>query len=275
VEITGESVGQIKVHGQQRGWSERLTRQSEFLWAAGGTISFLMFWEAFVRIFKVRPILLPGPYQIIETIIERWPLLLENLIPTLIQVVEGFLVSVLAGSLVGIGVAHWRFFRISIYPQIIAFQVVPKVAVAPLFIVWFGTGDLSRIALAFFIAFFPIAVNTATGLAEVDPEMVRMSRAFGGNGWQIFKKVEVPSALPIMFSGYKIGITLAVIGIIVAEFVTAGKGIGYLVLFSQGMLDTPLMMAAIVMLSIAGSVLYYAVRLTEYFVIYWKRERSF
>jgi NitT/TauT family transport system permease protein len=136
--------------------------------------------------------------------------------------------------------------------------------------VWFGTGDLSRLLLAFLIAFFPIVINTVVGLTGVDEDYLRMARAFMGTRWQIFAKIRLPHALPLMFGGMKISITLAVIGIVVAEFVAAQRGIGYLIVMANGLLDTPLMMAAIVAVSVMGLALYGLLVTLERFVVYWQ-----
>ena len=150
-------------------------------------------------------------------------------------------------------------------------QIVPKVAVAPLLVVWFGLGGTSRLLLAFLIAFFPMVINTATGLTSVDEDFVRMARAYMGSRWQIFTKIRLPHALPLIFGGMKISITLAVIGVVVAEFVAAQRGIGYLIVMANGLLDTPLMMAAITALSVMGLALYGVVAIVERAVIYWQQ----
>jgi NitT/TauT family transport system permease protein len=171
-------------------------------------------------------------------------------------------------------VSFSRFFREAVYPLIIAFQVVPKVALAPVFILWFGLGGTSRLVLAFFIAFFPMVVNTFTGLNSVDPTMIRMARAFHASRFTIFRKIQLPHAMPFIFSGLKISITFAVIGIVVAEFVTAQEGLGYLIVFSEGNLDTPMMMGALVVLSVVGVLLYGAVVGLEKLCIWWEPERE-
>ncbi len=161
-------------------------------------------------------------------------------------------------------------FRKGVLPLIVTSQIVPKVAVAPLFVVWFGTGDLSRLLLAFLIAFFPIVINTAVGLTSVDDDYLRMARAFMGSRWHIFTKIRLPHALPLIFGGMKISITLAVIGIVVAEFVAAQRGIGFLIVMANGLLDTPLMMAAIAVLSAMGLALYGLLAALERRVVYWQ-----
>ena len=169
----------------------------------------------------------------------------------------------------GILIALSRRFYQCVYPLIVAFQVVPKVALAPLFIVWFGLGTTSRVLLAFVIAFFPMIVNTYVGIQSTDPVMVRMARSFSASRWTIFYKIELPTALPFIFAGLKIGMTFAVIGIIVAEFVTAQRGLGYLMMFAEGNLDMPLLMAALLVLCVVGVLLYAAVALVEKLVVRW------
>ena len=200
----------------------------------------------------------------------RGPLIAEHLWPTFYQVVVGFLLSVAGGVLVAVVFTYSPAVRKGFYPLVVVSQIVPKVAVAPLLIVWFGLGDTSRLLLAFLIAFFPIVINTAAGLTSVDEDIVRMARAYMGDRGQIFAKIRLPHALPLIFGGMKISITLAVIGVVVAEFVASQRGIGYLIVMANGLLDTPLMMAAIAALSAMGLALYGAVVLLERLVVYWQ-----
>ena len=160
------------------------------------------------------------------------------------------------GIFVAILITYSRIVRLGFYPVIVVSQVVPKISIAPLFIVWFGTGTMSSLMLAFLIAFFPMTINAAMGFESVDEDIHKMARSFMGSPWQIFWKIRLPNALPYIFGGMKISITLAVIGVIVSEFVASQEGIGYLIKLSSGLLDTPLMMAAITVLSIgrAGAV---------------------
>jgi NitT/TauT family transport system permease protein len=229
----------------------------------------LVLWQVIVIVLKVPQAILPTPLVIIETMVKHWELLMIHSWPTLSECLMGFGLAVVVGMGLGISLAFFPKFHNSVYPLIVAFQVVPKVALAPLFIVWFGLGTLSRVLLAFVIAFFPMVVNTYAGILSTDPLMVRMAHSFSANRWTVFCKIEFPNALPYIFSGLKIGITFAVIGIIVAEFVTAQKGLGYLIVFAEGNIDTPLLMAAITVLSIIGVVLYAAIVALEKLVVTW------
>ena len=229
----------------------------------------LVVWQVGVETLKIPEAILPTPLRILETNVLRWNLLLLHSWPTLSECLFGFALAVAVGMGLGILLALSQLFRISVYPLIVAFQVVPKVALAPLFIVWFGLGMTSRVLLAFVIAFFPMVVNTYAGIQSTDPIMVRMARASSASRWTIFRKIEFPTALPYIFSGLKIGITFAVIGIIVAEFVTAQEGLGYLIVFSEGNVDTPMLMAALTVLSLIGVILYAAIGGLEKLIIRW------
>jgi len=234
------------------------------------TAAVLVVWEAIVSAFHVKAVLLPGPMSIARVLGTQAPLLVEHLWPTLYQIVVGFLLSLVGGVVVAVLLTYSEIVRKGFYPLIVVSQIVPKVAVAPLFVVWFGLGDLSRLLLAFLIAFFPIVINTTAGLASVDDDIVRMARAYMGSRGQIFVKIRLPHALPLIFAGMKISITLAVIGVVVAEFVAAQRGIGYLIVMANGLLDTPLMMAAITVLSVMGLALYGAIAVLERLVVYWQ-----
>ncbi len=230
---------------------------------------FLLIWQVMVQTLKIPEAILPTPLKIIDTIILRYEILFQHTWPTTRECLIGFVLSVGVGVGLGILLALSRLFRTGVYPLIIAFQVVPKVALAPLFIVWFGLGTTSRILLAFVIAFFPMVVNTLAGIQSTDPLMIRMARACNASRWQIFWKIEFPNALPFIFSGLKIGITFAVIGIIVAEFVTAQEGLGYLIVFSEGNVDTPMLMAALTILSVVGVILYAVIVGLQKLIIHW------
>lgn len=239
-------------------------------WPLGVTALVLTAWEATVAALDVMPVVLPAPSAIAAVVLDRWPLLLEHLWPTFYQVVLGFLLSVLGGVIIAVLLVYSEPVRRGVLPLIVTSQIVPKVAVAPLLVVWFGIGDLSRLLLAFLIAFFPIVINTVVGLTSVDEDYLKMARAFMGTRAQIFAKVRLPHALPLIFGGMKISITLAVIGIVVAEFVAAQRGLGYLIVMANGLLDTPLMMAAIAVLSAMGLALYGLLAALERVVVYWQ-----
>ncbi|MBI3075600.1 MAG: ABC transporter permease [Deltaproteobacteria bacterium] len=254
----------------QRGFAGRKRLRGQALvWPVAATVATLVAWEVLVVALKVKVVLLPPPTTIATVIAQRYDLLFVHLWPTFYQTVLGFLLSVAGGMVVALLLTYSRIFRNGFYPLIVVSQIIPKISVAPLFVVWFGMGDLSRLLLAFLVAFFPMVINTAAGLQSVDEDFLKMARSYMGNRWQIFAKIRLPHAMPYIFSGMKISITLAVIGIIVAEFVASQVGIGYLIIFANGILDTPLMMAAIAVLSVMGLALFGLIALLEKVIVYW------
>jgi NitT/TauT family transport system permease protein len=239
-------------------------------WPVGISVAALLLWEAAVRELHVRSIILPPPSEILLVMFERWELLLTHLWPSLYLTVLGFALSVVGGVLVAVVITYSSIARKGFYPIIVVSQVVPKIAIAPLFIAWFGTGMTSSLVLAVLITFFPMTINSALGFQSVDEDTHRMARACMGSDWDIFWKIRMPNGLPYIFSGMKISITLAVIGVVVSEFVASQEGIGYLIKLAGGLLDTPLMMAAITVLSISGLAIYGLVALAEHHLIYWQ-----
>jgi NitT/TauT family transport system permease protein len=250
--------------------ADRQGYAAQIFWPSAVMIGSLLAWEIIVRGLGVRPIILPAPSGILYVIATRYDLLLTHLWPSLYMTVLGFLLSVVGGIFVAILITYSRIVRLGLYPVIVVSQVVPKISIAPLFIVWFGTGTLSSLMLAFLVAFFPMTINAAMGFESVDEDIHKMARTFMGSPWQIFWKIRMPNALPYIFGGMKISITLAVIGVIVSEFVASQEGIGYLIKLASGLLDTPLMMAAITVLSLAGLALYGAIAVAERKAIYWQ-----
>ena len=239
-------------------------------WPALVTTLILLAWEISVRMLGIRSIILPPPSAVLETMAQRHDLLLTHLWPSLYLTVLGFVLSVIGGIVVAVLITYSAIVRKGFYPVIVVSQVIPKISIAPLFIVWFGTGTMPSLLLAFLVAFFPMTINAAMGFESIDEEIHRMARTFMGTRWQIFWKIRMPNALPYIFGGMKISITLAIIGVIVSEFVASQEGIGYLIKLAGGLLDTPLMLAAIVALSISGLVLYGIIVAAESWAVYWQ-----
>lgn len=224
-------------------------------------------WELFVDLYGVRPAILPAPSRVVTTMFAQWDILFENAIPTTLETLGGFALSVVFGTLLAVALVYSRVAREVLYPNIVLFQLIPKIAVAPLFILWLGIDWPSRLAISLFIAFFPIVISTATGLLSADPSLLRLCRSLGASEWQTFTRVRLPSALPFVFNGMKISMTLAIIGVIVGEFITSQQGLGYIILFAGSKLETALVMAALLMLCVVGLVLYGAVAALEWLVM--------
>lgn len=227
-------------------------------------------WEAYVAWSGILRVVLPAPSDVVRYIQGNWPLLIEHAWPTLYQSLIGFGLAVVGGILIAVLITQFTTIRRGFYPLVVVIALIPKISVAPLFTIWFGTGDVARVSLVFFIAFFPMVISPASGLMSVDRGLLMMASSFGATKAQIFWKLRVPSAIPYVFDGMKVAISLAVIGIIVAEFVTSEKGLGYLIIFATGLLDTPMMLAAVVLLSVIGLGLYFIIERTEKLAVYWK-----
>jgi NitT/TauT family transport system permease protein len=220
-------------------------------------------WQLYVTIFQVPSVILPSPISIARYIVDRYDILLMHAVPTTLESAVGFLLAVLLGVAIAVLITYSDMAREALYPNLIFFQLIPKIALAPLFIIWLGVGSQSRIAFSIFIAFFPMVIATTAGFLSVDRGILRLCRSLTATEWQIFTSVRFPTALPHIFSGMKIAITLAIIGVIIGEFITAQAGLGYLIIFATARADTEVSMAAIVVLCICGLLLYGLVALAE------------
>jgi NitT/TauT family transport system permease protein len=229
----------------------------------------LAFWQAYVDLFHVSRIVLPSPSDIIKVSWQRYDLLLNETWPTFLESVYGFALALLIGVPMAVCVANSRILNLSLYPILIATQSVPKVAIAPIILVWFGLGMQSKLAIAFLVAFFPVVVDTATGLQATPPGLIELGRSLRASRWQMFWKVQLPAALPFVFSGAKVAVTLAVIGAVIGEFVGATNGLGNLLLSANSQLDGPLAWAALIWLSVLGILLFVSVELAQKLIMPW------
>ncbi|HZU17905.1 MAG TPA: ABC transporter permease [Candidatus Dormibacteraeota bacterium] len=231
-------------------------------------------WQLAVLLLHVRTFVLPAPSVIILRIVRSWPQLLPNTLVTLQETLIGFAIGSLIGFLLALLIAYSSLLERILYPLIVASQAVPKIAVAPLFILWFGFGIWPKVVVTVLLVFFPVVVTSAEGLMSVDPNLIDLLRSVNANPWQIFIKVRLPHALPQVLAGLKIGIALAVVGAVVGEWVGADKGLGYLILFANSQLDTTLSFASITLLVVIGVVLFVAVDAIGRLVTPWKRVRT-
>jgi NitT/TauT family transport system permease protein len=223
---------------------------------------------------KIPSVILPPPSEVGGTFLRNWPLLMQHSVPTMLETVIGFLLAVVLGVALAVIITYSPNWRAALYPNLVFFQLIPKVALAPLFIVWLGIGMESRVLFALFIAFFPIVISMATGLAEVDASLVRLCRSLTASEWQVFVNVRFPYSLPYLFSGMKIAMTMAMIGVIVGEFITAQAGLGYLIIFATSRAETAVIMAAIGVLCALGLTLYGLVLLAEVGMKRWYYGKS-
>jgi NitT/TauT family transport system permease protein len=226
-------------------------------------------WEFLAWLLALPAYLLPRPSLIASDLMDRWPRVLEGAWVTTSEIVFGYLLAVAISVPLAFLVAYSPFFEKSVYPLIVFLQIVPKIAIAPLFIIWFGFGFMPKLLLVFLLSFFPIVVSSTAGFKSVDPDVMDLARSTGAGAWRLFAKIRLPQALPDIFTGLKVGAALAATAAVVAEFVASNKGLGYLLLEYNGNLETPMVFAVIIVLSLIGLAIYYAVEFLERITIPW------
>ena len=228
-------------------------------------------WELAVWHMQVPHYILPAPSQIVKTLMLRQPLLIHHSFVTLEEIIVGFALA----FVVGVGLAFLMFqfpvLERTFYPMVIGSQTVPVFAIAPLLVLWFGYGLPSKVVMAALIVFFPIVVNTLDGLKCADPDAVNLLRILKANRWQILWKVRVPSSLPFVFSGCKIGVSVSTIGAIIGEWVGSNEGLGYLMLHANAQMEISLIFASLLYLTALGVGLFYLVVLIERWTMPWKK----
>jgi NitT/TauT family transport system permease protein len=235
----------------------------------GLILALLTAWEASTVYLEIPDYLLPPPSVILWEMVIKFDLLWPHILVTFYEVIIGFTAALTIGAFLAILIAHSDILRNALYPVLVFLQTTPKMAIAPLFVVWFGFGLLPKVLVAFLICFFPITINMALGLIFVEPEMIRLVRSYRAKTWQVFNKIRFPNSLPYLFAGSKIGSSLAVVGAIVGEFVGSDRGLGYIILLANAELRTQLLFAAIFYLAIMGIALFGALVLLEKIFVPW------
>ncbi|NGM20460.1 ABC transporter permease [Roseomonas stagni] len=221
-------------------------------------IGMFVIWEVAVKAFQVQQFVLPAPTDIAASMIKWWKPLLDNSWQTLMTTLIGFGLAIVFGLLLGIAIGSSTLLYHGLYPLLIGFNSVPKVAVVPILVIWFGIGTVPAVITAFLISFFPIVVNVATGIATVEPELRDVLRALGAKPTDIIRKVGLPRAMPYFFASLKIAITVAFVGSIIAETVAANKGIGHLMILASSRFDVPLVFAGLMVTAVMGVAMYVA-----------------
>ena len=244
-------------------------RLAHLMFPLAGTAIILLAWHYYVVLFHVPVVVLPKPWQVLQAIVQESRALAEEGWFTALECIYGFALALGIGIPIAVIMTYSRIANQMFYPLLVASQSIPKVAVAPILLVWFGTGLQSKLAMAFVIAFFPVVVDTATGLRSTSPELLDLARSLQCSRLQTFFKIQLPSALPSIFSGAKIAVTLAVIGAVIGEFIGSNEGLGNLLLTANSQLNTPLVWAALIVLSALGMVLYGIVVVAEKFLMPW------
>lgn len=230
-------------------------------------------WQIAVDLLDIIEILLPSPLRLLSKSGESGASLLFHSTITAYESLLGFIVATAVGFAAAVLIFYSELARKSVYPLLVIAQVVPKTALAPLFLVWFGYGVMPKVSIAMLIAFFPVVVTTVQGLGSVEPELMDLVRSYGSGGLRTFLKVRLPKTLPHIFAGFKISITLALVGAIVGEFMAAKDGLGFLILQSSYDLDTPLMLVSIVISAFLGLAYFGLVSLIERLLLPWHVSR--
>jgi NitT/TauT family transport system permease protein len=244
------------------------------LWGLAGFTLVLAGWQALVTLGDYPEILLPSPVAVATDMVSQYLLYLQHSAITLRQIAYGFLLSVAIGMPLAFAIAFSRPLAKLMMPILVVSNSIPKVAIAPLFLIWFGFGQTTNVVLAILVAIFPIIINTTLGLNHLDPDLVRLGRIMGGNRVRIFWYIRLPAALPSIFAGLKLGITLATIGVVVGEMIAGQEGIGYLSQYAASQLLTVMTFSCIVAMSLLGVGLFYALVLLEFLVIGTTRPRA-
>jgi NitT/TauT family transport system permease protein len=231
-------------------------------------------WQLYVSVFDIREIILPPPTQVASTLVERWPSLEPELMATLAEAAQGFLLAAVVGFLLAIAITSSRILKLALYPLLVTSQAMPVIAIAPLLITWFGFGPTSKILVSALVAFFPMVVSSAAGLSSLDRGVVDLMRSFPASRMQIFLRARLPNALPQIFAGLKVAAVLSVVGAVVGEWVGADEGLGYLIVRANATLATDLVFAAVVLLSLMGIAFFVAVSLLEWLLTPWRRQET-
>jgi NitT/TauT family transport system permease protein len=247
---------------------------THFLYPLAGTLIIVLAWHYYVVLFHVPVVVLPTPLQVLQAMVQEWKALSEDGWITALECIYGFALAMVIGIPIAVTMTYSRVANQMFYPLLVASQSIPKVAIAPILLVWFGTGLQSKLAMAFVIAFFPVVVDTATGLRSTSPELLELARSLQCSRLQTFFKIQLPSALPSIFSGAKIAVTLAVIGAVIGEFIGSNEGLGNLLLTANSQLNTPLVWAALIVLSALGMALYGGVVVAEKILMPWAVDSS-
>ena len=235
-------------------------------------VALLALWEVLVKFFRVPAFILPPPGDLYVAFTAKFYILYKHAMVTFIEAVGGFTLSFILGVAFAVGVVYSRHLQNTIYPLIVILYAMPKSAFAPLMVIWIGYGLYSKIAIAFLVAFFPIVVNTVVGLKEVEPELLDLARINKGSEFDIFRKIRLPNSLPYMFAGIKVAIVLSVTGAIVAEFVAANEGLGYLILQANYSLDTAPALVVLFVLAFLSLALFIGVEVLQRKLAPWSAE---
>jgi NitT/TauT family transport system permease protein len=275
VETDAQGVASADVALQQA--ARRGSRLRRIAWACAPVLTFvalIALWGVLVAVFRVPDYLVPSPQAVIPKLVQARQALWANTLTTLNEIVIGFAITVVLSIPLGLLIALSLVARRIAYPVLVFIQLVPKIAVAPLFLVWFGFGLQSKVLLTVLLAFFPLLLASIAGFQALDTRLLYLTRSMGASAWQTFWHVRFPSALHVIFSGLKTTATITATAAIVAEFVGSNAGLGYQLLVATGVLDTPLIFAILLILTVIGIGLNYLIEAVAYVAMPWQRARE-
>ncbi|MBM3486888.1 MAG: ABC transporter permease [Alphaproteobacteria bacterium] len=248
---------------RKRSWAR------DAFWMTLSVVLMIIIWDLCVRIFKIPSHLLPGPIEVYKSGAKNIVPIVAHSGWTILAVLAGFIIAVAVAVPLAIVIVLSPTAERMLYPPMVAIQSIPKIALAPLFVVWFGFGVVPKVAVAFLICFFPIVVDTIVGLRSIDPALIQLARSMGATPRKIFLKLRLPGALPSLFGGLKVASALAVVGALTGEFIGSDSGLGYLLISASGMLNTALLFAVLVVLSVLATAFFYLIEVLERVLIPW------
>jgi NitT/TauT family transport system permease protein len=262
-------LGIVPAQGPPKPSMIRQVYESNWFSYVPAIVGIFVVWQLATDVFKVPGYLIPRPVDVMAAFAKHWPILLKETLATLREILGGFVIAVVTAVPLALIIVYSRLFERFVNPLIIISQAIPKVAIAPLFLVWFGFGEFPKMLIAALIAFFPMLIACTVGLKGIDPEMLSLARSMGATPSRTFWKMRLPIALPNFFGGFKLAITFSVIGAVIGEFVGGDHGIGYLIQLASGSQQLDLLFAGLIVLSALGLVLFFAVEVIERKVCAW------
>jgi NitT/TauT family transport system permease protein len=245
----------------------RRVRQQLMPWLI--TLVLLVLWEVLTRASGISNVVLPPPSEILQAMVRYHQIIAQHALQTLITTVVGFALALAAGIFIGLAIGAWAEVYRGVYPLLVAFNAIPKVALMPLFVLWCGIGAIPAVLTAFTLALFPIVVNVATGIATIEPEMEDVMRSLGARRDEILVKVGIPRAMPYLFASLKVAITLAFVGSVISETVASNEGIGFLLMGAAARFEVSLVFAGLVVVAIMAVIAYAICEYVETRMAHW------
>src|SRR5512145_2117344 len=233
-------------------------------WSALFFLCVLVLWQLILPLLNVPSYLLPAPLEILAEFQTRGGFIFANFLPTFYETMLGFLIGAVIGVVSGLGIVYSRILWVTIYPSLVVIGSVPRIAIAPLILIWLGIDSIwSKVTIAFLVAFFPMVVNSVVGFSQIEGDMLDLAKTMGMKPWTEFSKIRLPNSIPYLFAGFKASIALAVIGAVVAEFVSGQQGLGYVIIVANNDMNSGLIFAAIIVLSVMSLALFGIIVLLE------------